>query len=200
MKSVLNIHERTDAEAETPILRPPDVKNWLMGKDPDPGKDWRQQEKGMTEDKLFGWHHRLGGHEFVQAPGTDNGQGSLACCSPLGCKNSDILSSWIDWLMLKLIRFKSSIEIKCLIIQALKLYEKLFLPWKEGMSMSFVSWGHSFVLFSFFWFLLIEVQCYVTGVEHGDSAFLNVYFIHKYYKVLPIFPVLYNVSLQFIFT
>ena len=162
MKSVLNIHERTNAEAETPILWPPDVKNWLMGKDPDPGKDWRQQEKGMTEDKLFGWHHWLDGHEFVQAPGIDNGQGSLACCSPWSCKNSDILSSWIDWLMLKLIRFKSSTEIKCLIIQALKLYDKLFLPWKEGMSMSFVSWGHSFVLFSFFRFLLIEVQCYVT--------------------------------------
>ena len=55
---------RTDAEAETPILWPPDVKNWLIWKDPDAGKDWRQQEKGMTEDEMVGWHHRLYAHEF----------------------------------------------------------------------------------------------------------------------------------------
>ena len=55
---------RTDVEAEAPILWPPDVKNCLIGKDPDAGKDWRQEEKGMTEDEMFGWHHRLNGHEF----------------------------------------------------------------------------------------------------------------------------------------
>ena len=66
---------RTDAEHEAPILWPPDVKNWLIGKDPDAGKDWRQEEKGMTEDKMVGWHHQLNGHEFGQTPG---GQGSLA--------------------------------------------------------------------------------------------------------------------------
>ena len=60
---------RTDAEAETPILWPPDVKNWLIGKDPDDGKDWRQEEKGMTEDEVVGWHHWLDGLEFEQAPG-----------------------------------------------------------------------------------------------------------------------------------
>ena len=70
---------RTDAEAETPILWPPDAKNWLIGKDLDAGKDWRQEEKGMTEDKMVGWHHRLDGHEFQQAPGVGDGQGSLAC-------------------------------------------------------------------------------------------------------------------------
>ena len=73
---------RTDAEAETPILWPPDVKNWLICKDPDAGKDWRQEEKGTTEDEMFGWHHWLRGHEFEQALGVGNGQGSLACCSP----------------------------------------------------------------------------------------------------------------------
>ena len=82
---------RTDAEAETPILWPPDVKNWLNGKDPDAGKDWRWEEKGMTEDEMVGWHHWLNGHEFVQAPGVDNGQGSLACCSPRGHKESDMI-------------------------------------------------------------------------------------------------------------
>ena len=60
---------RTDAEAEAPILLPPDVKSWLIGKDPDAGKDWRQEEKGMTEDEMAGWHHWLDGHEFEQAPG-----------------------------------------------------------------------------------------------------------------------------------
>ena len=73
---------RTDAEAETAILWPLD-DNWLIGKDPD-GKDWRQEDKGMTEDEMVGWHHRFNGHEFEQAPGVGDGQGSLVCCSPWG--------------------------------------------------------------------------------------------------------------------
>ena len=73
---------RTDAEAETPVLWPPDVKNWLIGKDPDAEKDWRQEEKGTTEDETVGWRHQLNGHEFEQAPGDGKGQGSLVCCSP----------------------------------------------------------------------------------------------------------------------
>ena len=73
---------RTDAEAETLILWSPDVKNWFIGKDPDARKDWRQEEKEMTEDEMVGWHHWLDGHEFEQAPGVGDGQGGLACCSP----------------------------------------------------------------------------------------------------------------------
>ena len=80
---------RTDAEAETPILQPPDVKNWLIGKEPDAGKDWRQEKKGATEDEMVGWHHRLDGHEFEQAPRVGDGLGSLACCSPWGRKELD---------------------------------------------------------------------------------------------------------------
>ena len=79
---------RTDAEAETPILWPPDAKNWLTGKDSDAGKDWRQEEKGITEDEMVGWHHWLDGYEFKQAPGVGDGQGGLACCSPWGRKES----------------------------------------------------------------------------------------------------------------
>ena len=67
----------TDAEAEAPILWPPDVKNWLIGKDPDAGKDWRQEEKGITEHEMVGWHHGLDGHEFEQALEAGNGQGGL---------------------------------------------------------------------------------------------------------------------------
>ena len=75
---------RSDAKGEVPILWQPDVKNWLIWKDPDAGKDWRQEEKGMTEDETVGWHHWLIGHEFEQAPGVGDRQGSLACCSPWG--------------------------------------------------------------------------------------------------------------------
>ena len=87
---------RTDAEAETPILWPPDAKNWLLGKDPDAGKDWRHEEKGLTEDEIVRWHHQPDGHEFEQTPGVGGGQGSLACCSPWGCKESDT-TEWLNW-------------------------------------------------------------------------------------------------------
>ena len=87
---------RTDAETKTPVIWPPDAKNWLLGKDPDPGKDWRQEEKGTTEDEMAGWYHRLNGHGFEQAPGVDDGQGSLACCCPWGGKESD-RTEWLSW-------------------------------------------------------------------------------------------------------
>ena len=87
---------RTDGEAESPILWPPDVKSWLIWKDPDAGKDWRQEEKGTTEDEIVGWHHWLNGHEFEQASGVGDGQGSLACCSPCGHKESDTTER-LDW-------------------------------------------------------------------------------------------------------
>ena len=80
---------RTDAEAETPILWPLDVKNWLIGKDPDAGKDWGREEKGTTEEELVRWHYRLNGHGFEQALGVGDGQGSLVCCSLWGRKESD---------------------------------------------------------------------------------------------------------------
>ena len=87
---------RTDAKAETPILWPPDAKNWLIGKDPDAGKDCRREEKGMTEDEMVGWHHWLNGHEFEQALGVGDGQGSLACCSPWGHKELD-MTEQLNW-------------------------------------------------------------------------------------------------------
>ena len=87
---------RTDVEAETPVLWPPDAKNWFIGKDSDAGKDWRQKEKGPTEDDMFGWHHWLSGHEFEQAPGVGDGQAGLACCSPWSLKESDT-TEWLNW-------------------------------------------------------------------------------------------------------
>ena len=80
---------KTDAEAEAPILWPPDEKSQLIRKDPDAGKDWRQEEKGMTESETVGWYHWLNGCDFEQALQDGEGQGSLACCSPWGCEESD---------------------------------------------------------------------------------------------------------------
>ena len=87
----------TEAEAEAPILWPPDAKNWLIGKDPDAGKDWRQKEKGMTEDEMVGWYLQFDGHEFEQVLGVSDGQGSLACCSPWGCNESG-MTEWLYWM------------------------------------------------------------------------------------------------------
>ena len=87
---------RTDAKAEALTLWPPDEKIWLIGKNPDSEKDWRQEEKGMTEDEIVGWHHGLGGHELEQAPGVSDGQQSLVCCSLWGCKELDT-TEWLNF-------------------------------------------------------------------------------------------------------
>ena len=95
---------RTDVEAETSILWPPDAKSWLIGKDPDAGKDWDQEEKGMTENKMVGWHHWLNGHGFGWTLGVGDGQGSLVCCGSRGHKESG-MTEWLNWteLMIMLI-------------------------------------------------------------------------------------------------
>ena len=89
---------RTDVEAESPILWPPDAKSWLIGKDPDAGKDWGQEEKGTTEDEMAGWRHRLNGHEFGWTPEVRDGQGGLVRCGSWGRKESDTteLLNWTE--------------------------------------------------------------------------------------------------------
>ena len=96
---------RTDAEAETPVLWPPDGKNWLIGKDPNSGKYWRWEEKGMTADEMLWFHHQLYGHEFEQTLGVGDGQGSLACCSPWGCR---VRHGWVTELNWHVRVWKSS--------------------------------------------------------------------------------------------
>ena len=86
---------RTDVEAEAPILWPPDAKSRLTEKDPDAGKDWRQEEKGMTEDEIIWGHHQFNGRKFEQALGNGEGPGGLACCSPWDCKESDT-TEWLN--------------------------------------------------------------------------------------------------------
>ena len=91
---------RNDAKAETPVLWPPHAKSWLIGKDSDAGRDWGQEEKGMTEDEMAGWHHWLNGRESGWTPGVGDGQGGLACCDSWGCKESDMTErlNWTEWL------------------------------------------------------------------------------------------------------
>ena len=93
---------RNDAKAETPILWPPHAKSWLIGKDPDAGRDWGQEEKGTTEDEMAGWHHRFDGCESEWTPGVGDGQGGLACCDSWGGKESD-MTERLNWT--ELIRY-----------------------------------------------------------------------------------------------
>ena len=106
---------RTDAEAEAPILWPPDAKNWLTGKDTDAGKDWRREEKGTTEEEMVGWHHRLNGHEFEQAPEVGDGQGGLSCCSSWGHKelNTTERLNWTErvWMQVHLMPKSSRLSL-----------------------------------------------------------------------------------------
>ena len=99
---------RTDVEAETPVLWPPDAKSWLiLNLDPDAGKDWEQEEKGATEDEMVGWHHQHNGHGFGWTPGVGDGQGGLVCCGSWGPKESDTTEQ-LNWTELKTVKFIKS--------------------------------------------------------------------------------------------
>ena len=100
---------RTDVEAETPILWPPNVKSWLIWKDPDAGKDWGQEEKGTMEDEMAGWHCQLNGHGFGWTPGVGDGQGGLVCCGSWGHKELDTTEQ-LNWTELKLRRMGKMIN------------------------------------------------------------------------------------------
>ena len=97
---------RNDAKAETPGLWPPNVKSWFIGKDPDAGRDWGQEEKGMTKDEMAGWHHGLDGHEFEWTPAVGDGQGDLVCCDSWGCKELDMTK--LNWTELDAYRLSWS--------------------------------------------------------------------------------------------
>ena len=112
---------RNDTKAETPILWPPHVKSWLIGKDSDTGRDWGQEEKGTTEDEMAGWHHWLDGRESGWTPGVGHGQGGLACCDSWGCKESD-MTEWLNltelnkaiiWVVISLVLVTQSCLILC---------------------------------------------------------------------------------------
>ena len=121
MKSTLNIHCKDWCwRTEAPILWPPDGKNWLIGKDSDAGKEWGQEEKGMTENEMVGWHHQLDGHEFEQAPGVSDRHGNLVCFSPWGRRvrhNWMIEINWTElWIFLFSWRTSFSIFYKATLV------------------------------------------------------------------------------------
>ena len=120
----------TDGEAETPVLWPPHVKSWLIGKDSDAGRDWGQEEKGMTEDEMAGWHHWLDAHEFEWTPGVGDGQGGLACCNPWGCKESDTTER-LNWTELKSPRNRWNI-VCYLVLEAEAFLVRFLAPWTQS--------------------------------------------------------------------
>ena len=132
---------RTDVEAESPILWPPNAKSWLVGKHPTAGKDWGQEEKGTAEDEMSGWHHWLNGHVFWWTPGVGDRQGGLECCGSWGHKESDTTER-LNWTELKQVLaiitlhsvWKFSKERLCLSVEAkiLSLHKFTKLKWKEG--------------------------------------------------------------------
>ena len=111
---------RTDAKAETPILWPPHVKSWLIGKDSNSGRDWGQ-EKGTTEDEMAGWHHQLDGHEFEWTPGVGDGQGGLACCNSWGHKVGHNWATELNWMYISFISFSYLIALAGTLRMMLKL-------------------------------------------------------------------------------
>ena len=119
---------RTDAEAEISILWPPDAKSWLNGKDPDAGKDWGWEEKGMTEDERVGWHHQLNRHGFGWTPGDGDGQGGLACCGSWGRKELD-MTEWLNWSKSKtnIIWYYSYVESNFFKVLRLLLFKNIYL-------------------------------------------------------------------------
>ena len=125
---------RNDAKAETPILWPPHVKSWLIGKDFDAGRDWGQEETGTTEDEMAGWHHGLNGHESEWTPGVGDGQGGLACCDSWGRKESDTTErlnwtdhyqlNWLNWQLYNILPNTS-----------FQIYEEDYPRWKTSQDL-----------------------------------------------------------------
>ena len=128
---------KTDAEAETPILWPPHAKSWLIGKDPDAGRNWGQEKKGTTEDEMAGWHHWLDAHEFERTPGVGDGQGGLVCCNSWGRKESDTTEQ-LNWIELN--RIKYYVNVSIIDFEMLDCNCPLFplwTPWKQKLNLDF---------------------------------------------------------------
>ena len=123
-RSVLGVHWKNWCWSETPIFWPPKGRSWLIWKDPDVGKDWRQEEKGMTEDEMVGWHHWLDGHGFGWTPVVGDGQGGLACCGSWGHKESDTTErlNWTEYFFTEFWNFYNK-----LILKTIKLENRFFL-------------------------------------------------------------------------
>ena len=137
---------RTDAEAETPILWPPDAKSWLIGEDSDAGRDWGQEEKGTTEDEIVGWHYWLNGYDFEQAAEVGDGQGNLVCCSPWSRQESDMTEqlNWTKYIfkfLFILVRYSASLIFP----------QGLIFPFKESLIAFWLQPWQGMVAKSLYW-------------------------------------------------
>ena len=157
---------RTDAEAETPILWLPDAKSWLTGKDPDGGKDWGQEEKGMTKDEMIGWHDRLDGHEFEQVLGVGDGQGSLACCSSWGCKELD-MTEWLNWT--ELITHSSSYNTWKVFSEEEAYYVSIISVWEIKVLISF-AYLIKINIFIYIYIKHMYISCIWNGKVNGRNC------------------------------
>ena len=161
---------RTDAEAEAPILWSPDVKSWLIRKDPDAGKDWGQEEKGTTEDKMVGWHLQFSGHEFEQTVGYSEGQGSLACCSPWGRKELDMTEQ------LNSNHTPTTIKLKKNPILTSSSGDSYFML--TGNVVWTITWVSCFIFSSFcLWTLLDSIIFWVVLIPHAPLMLYAILFI-----------------------
>ena len=131
---------RTDVEAESPTLWPPHEKSWLIGKDPEAAKDWGQEEKGMMEDEMAGWHHRLSGHEFECTPGVGDGLGGLVCCKSWGCRVGHNWATGVNWWVIKIITviYYSLLYIICFISLD---SDSVHVDWSANFSLGYAQFG-----------------------------------------------------------
>ena len=175
---------RTDAEAETPVLWPPHAKSWLIGKAPDAGRDWGQEEKGMTEDEMAGWHHRLNGHEFEWTPGIGDGQGGLACCDSWGHKESDTTER-LNWTELN---WKELMENQC---RLLITFHKLI------ASLGRNSYSKLHVV-SFVQSLYTDHLWFIRHIKLFVKKWINVYCAQPFYGMSFLKPETLFVSVSFV--
>ena len=141
---------RTDAEAKTPILWPPHAKSWLIGKDPDTGRDWGQEEKGTTENEMAGWHHWLDGCESEWTPGVGKGQRGLACCDPWGRRELDT-TEWLNWTELNIMFLVTFMSMYILWQCHLNIYVTILLVAIKWLIYSSICFGFLYSLSKSFW-------------------------------------------------
>ena len=167
---------RTDVETEVPILWPPDAKTWLIGEDPDAGKDWGQEEKGLTEEEMVGWHHRLNGPEFEQALGVGDGQGSLVCCGPWGRKDLDTIErlNWTDKFLSDLLvelkyscTYLKASDVHVLCIPAFLIYSSKVLAPALNCPLSHIISVHLCIIFNLFSFTSSLNTMFLLGLSNS---------------------------------
>ena len=163
---------RNDAKAETPVLWPPRAKSWLIGKDGDAGRDWRQEETGTTEDEMAGWHHWLNGHESEWTPGAGDGQGGLACCDSWSRKESD-MTEQLNWT-----KVNSGKDGESEVPTVMEPNWGLLAHTEESKSTDISLWWRKVQYFFFFYFTILYWFChtstestvFITGTKQGEWA------------------------------